>query len=83
MFTDANGNEWETAQEALDEFLSDLPYLTEEQTEEVFQFTHWEASAEHNLAAIEHGIVYSGNTYAFKDYPVPYLKRPENNLTSA
>ena len=76
MFTDANGNEWETAKEALDEFLSDLPYLTDDQTEEVFQFTSWSATPESNLAAIDYGIVYSGNS-------VPYLKKSENNLTSA
>ena len=83
MFTDANGNEWNTAQEALDEFLSDLPYLTDDQTEEVFQFTSWSATPESNLAAIDYGIVYSGNAYAFNGYPVPYLKKSENNLTPA
>lgn len=72
MFTDANGNEWETAKEALDEFLSDLPYLSEEDTEAVFQFTDWQASPESNLKAIDYGIVYSGNAYAFNGYPVPY-----------
>lgn len=38
----------------------------------MFQFTDWQASPESNLKAIDYGIVYSGNAYAFNGYPVPY-----------
>ena len=72
-YTDTNGNEWDSAEEALQEFLDNLPDLTDEETEEVFQFTHYEATAEHNLDAIAYGITYAGLDYKFggDNYPVP------------
>jgi hypothetical protein len=73
-YRDANGNFWATAQEALDEFLLELPDLTDEETELVFQFTNHSESAEFNLNAIDFGIVYGGFTDKFggSNYPVPF-----------
>jgi hypothetical protein len=70
-YRDERGVEWDTAEEALADFLSDLPDLTEDETEEVFQFTSSESSAADNLKAISYGIVYSGNFLKFQHYPVP------------
>lgn len=72
-YADTNGNEWDTAEEALKEFIEDLPDLTDEETESVFQFTNREGTAAQNLAAIAHGVVYSGLSDRFEgdNYPVP------------
>jgi hypothetical protein len=72
-YSDTNGNIWETAKEALDEFLSELPYMTDEEFESVFQFTNYSSSPEHNLEAIAYGVTYSGMDSRFSgdNYPVP------------
>jgi hypothetical protein len=72
-FVDANGNEWTTAEEALADFLGELPDLTPEETEMVFQFTRYNYPAERNLTAIEYGITYAGldARFAGDNYPVP------------
>ena len=72
-YNDTNGNEWDTAEEALDEFLANLPDLTEEETEEAFQFTSRDNNAEANLKAIAYGITYAGLDAKFSgdNYPVP------------
>lgn len=72
MFKDSFGNTWGTAEEALNEFISDLPDMSEEDTESVFQFTHWQNSAADNLKAIDYGITYSAMWDTFKNYPLPY-----------
>lgn len=78
MYLDTNGNTYDTAQEALDAFLSDLPDMTEEQQETVFQFTHWQATPEFNLKAIQQGITYAAlDTTVFDGYPVPALVEGE------
>ena len=70
-YTDAHGNEWDSAEEAIEEFLSELPDLDEEETETVFQFTSFNASAAFNLKAIAEGITYAGMHDKFDGYPVP------------
>lgn len=72
-YRDTNGNEWPDAESALAEFLSDLPDLTEDETETVFQFTDHAADAATNLAAIAHGVTYAGMDHKFSgdNYPVP------------
>lgn len=73
MFYDVNGNSWDSAEEALDEFLDELPHLSDEESESVFQFTDRSKSAEFNLQAIQSGIDYSGlgDRFAGDNYPVP------------
>ena len=71
VYIDANGNEWDSAESALEDFLSDLPYMTDEDTETVFQFTHYQDDAAANLSAVEYGIVYAGMSDTFAGYPVP------------
>lgn len=73
MFMDTNGNEWDTAEEALDDFLNDLPYLDDDETETVFQFTRYDMAAAENLRAIAYGVTYAGLDYKFSgdNYPVP------------
>lgn len=75
MYADARGVEWDTAEEALEEFLSDLPDLTEGETETVFQFTLRGAHAAFNLAAIAYGVTYAGldDKFGGDNYPVPAL----------
>lgn len=75
MYRDTNGNEWPTAQAALDEFLAELPELSEEESEQVFQFTRYNLPPEQNLDAIRHGITYAGldSRFAGDNYPVPEL----------
>ena len=70
---DSAGRVWATAEEALAEFLSDLPDMTEEESESVFQFTlSGDTPADYNLRAIDSGILYGGYYDLFKHYPVPY-----------
>lgn len=73
-FKDANGNAWDTAEEALEEFISDLPYLTDNEIEKVFKFTDGNSDAASNLSAIAYGVKYSGLDYKFEgdNYPVPF-----------
>jgi len=80
-YSDTNGNEWDNAEDALNEFLSDLPDMSEEETETVFQFTDHTASAERNLAGITYGVVYAGMYATFEDnnYPVPGPTENESN----
>jgi hypothetical protein len=72
-YNDTNGNTWNSAEEALEDFLNELPYLTEEETETVFQFTNHENNAADNLKAIAYGITYAGLDDRFEgdNYPVP------------
>ena len=72
-YIDTNGNEWENAETALNEFISDLPFLSEEESELVFQFTHYNDDAATNLRAIEQGIACAGLNARFEgdNYPVP------------
>jgi len=80
-YNDTNGNEWKSADDALGEFLSELPDMTEEEIETVFQFTDRGASAERNLAGIAYGIVYAGmsDTFEGNNYPVPEPTENESN----
>lgn len=73
-YHDTNGNIWDSAEEALEEFLSELPCLTDEETEEVFQFTDRSATAEMNLQAIAYGVTYAGLDPRFTgdNYPIPH-----------
>lgn len=73
-YTDTRGVIFASAEEALEDFLSELPHLTDEESETVFQFTHWQASAEKNLQAIAYGVTYSGldDRFAGDNYPIPY-----------
>ena len=75
MYKDTNGNEWTTAAEALAEFVGDLPNLSEEESETVFQFTRHDADAASNLAAIAYGVTYAGldDRFGGDNYPVPFL----------
>ena len=73
VYIDTNGNEWDTAELALEDFLSELPYMTDEDTELVLQFTHYQNDAASNLSAIEYGIAYAGMSDTFAGYPVPKL----------
>ena len=69
-YLDILGNTYETAELALQDFCDDLPYLTEEETEAVFQFTQHDADAAHNLRGIAYGITYAGLSDKFEGYPV-------------
>lgn len=71
---DALGNIWSTPTEALEDFMADLPYLTDEEQESVFQFTRRDESATFNLNAIRRGVDYSGLHDRFEgdNYPVPF-----------
>lgn len=73
-YTDTRGVIFESAEEALEEFLSELPYLTDEEHEEVFQFTNRQATASENLQAIAYGVTYAGLDQRFTgdNYPIPY-----------
>lgn len=77
IYIDDRGVEWESAELALDDFLSDLPDLMDEDVESVFQFTHYQATAADNLKAIEYGIVYAGCSTAFVGYPIPHPKEDQ------
>ena len=72
-YSDTNGNEYANATEALEAFLGDMPDLTDEETETVFQFTHYQATPAHNLDALAYGITYAGldDRFAGDNYPVP------------
>lgn len=75
IYIDAHGREWETAEEALKDFLENLPpELNDGELEIIFQFTHHKADAHFNLMAIEYGIAYGGLSHAFDSYPIPHLK---------
>ena len=80
-YSDTNGNEWDNADDALGEFLSDLPDMTEEETETLFQFTRHDASAGSNLDGIAYGVVYAGlsDKFAGDNYPVPEPIENERN----
>ena len=73
LYGDTNGNQWDDAESALEGFLSELPYLSDEETESVFQFTNHASSAAENLKAIAYGVTYSGldDRFAGDNYPVP------------
>lgn len=73
-YQDTRGVIWDSAQEALEDFVGDLPYLSDEDMELVFQFTLWNESPEFNLNAIQHGIDYGGYSGEFEHYPVPTPK---------
>lgn len=73
VYIDDNGNIWESAELALEEFLSELPDMSDEDMELVFQFTHYQNNAADNLSAIEYGVTYSGMSDTFAGYPVPRL----------
>lgn len=79
IYVDANGWTFDSAEEALQSFLYELPDLTEEETETVFQFTDRRSDAATNLRAIAYGITYAGLDYRFSgdNYPVPV---PETDL---
>lgn len=74
LYIDTLGNSWASADDALHYFMEDLPYLTDEEQESVFQFTHWRETAAFNLAAIQQGVDYSGLNDRFEgdNYPVPF-----------
>ena len=69
-YLDTLGNTYETAELALQDFCDNLPDLTEEETETVFQFTQHDADAAHNLEGIAYGITYAGLSDKFEGYPV-------------
>ena len=69
-YLDTLGNTYETAELALQDFCDNLPYLTEEETGAVFQFTRYDADAAHNLEGIAYGIAYGGLSDKFEGYPV-------------
>lgn len=73
-YTDTRGVIFESAEEALEAFLSDLPYLTNKEQETVFQFTRHSYTAAENLQAIAYGITYAGMDHRFEgdNYPIPY-----------
>lgn len=76
MYRDANGNEWATAKEALDEFTANLPDLTGEDLHRVFQGTVYNATPEWNLDRVRSNIAGHPHLVAkFEgdNYPVPYL----------
>lgn len=75
-FTDDAGRHWDTAEQALEEFVQDLPPLTDDEMEYAFQFTNSKATAEQNLYAIDFGITYSGLRDKFEGYPVPHPVLP-------
>lgn len=70
-YGDTHGNTWKTATEALDSFLGELPELSDDETETIFQFTERDAPAELNLDRIDYGIAYAGLSERFAGYPVP------------
>lgn len=72
-YTDTLGNGWNSAESALDEFLAELPDLTDDETEIVFQFTDRSASAADNLRAVAYGVTHAGLDHKFggDNYPVP------------
>lgn len=73
-YTDTRGVIYESAEEALEDFLNELPYLTDEEHETVFQFTSRQATAAENLQAIAYGVTYAGLDERFtgNNYPIPY-----------
>lgn len=61
-----------TAESALQEWVdTEELILTEEETEQLYQFTSWQASAEHNIAAIDYGAMYMGLDLVALGYPLP------------
>jgi len=76
-YIDAQGREWDTAEEALQDFIDNLPPLTDEQREEVFSSTHHDWPASRNLAAIEFAVHYHGLSEVFGYYPIPYPLDPQ------
>lgn len=75
MYRDTNGNEWDTAEEAIDEFVKNLPYLTGEDEHRVFQGTVYNATAEWNLDRIHNNIAKHPHLtarFTGDNYPVPF-----------
>lgn len=73
-YHDTRGVIWDSASEALEDFVGELPDLPDEDMELVFQFTLWNESPEFNLKAIQYGIDYGGYSSEFEHYPVPTMK---------
>ena len=70
-YIDARGVTWDSALEALNDYISDLPPLTDEETEMLFSSTQHDWPPERNLAAIEFAVHYHGLSEKLGYYPVP------------
>jgi hypothetical protein len=71
-YIDARGVTWDTAEEAMTDFCSDLPPLTEDQANRAFQHTDAFRDAEKNLAALKETIESDPELHAIFGYwPVP------------
>lgn len=79
-YIDAQGRRWDSAEEALADFLADMPPLDEEQIENVFSATNWQWDAARNLKAIEYAITYHGLHDVFGYYPVPQPEDTANTV---
>ena len=71
-YIDLDGREWDSARAALDNFVDELPSLTEEQYEALCQHTLHTESAAFNLRAFKRAIDEDPElTELFIGYPVP------------
>jgi hypothetical protein len=71
-YRDAQGRVWGSAEEALTDFVSDLPAMTDEETENLFSATRHDADAATNLDAIRFAATYhglAGDVLGY--YPIP------------
>lgn len=79
-YIDAQGRRWDTAEEALADFISDLPAMTDEETENLFSATRHDWDAARNLQAIDYAATYHGLAGTVLGYyPIP---QPEPEVTA-
>ena len=72
-YIDIDGREWPSAQLALDEFLNDLPSLSENEYESLCQYTLSTESPAFNLRAFKRAIEEDDRLQSlFEGYPVPH-----------
>lgn len=71
-YIDARGVRWDSAEEALQDFIEDLPAMTDEETENLFSATLHTNDAATNLLAIKFAADYHGYSSSLLGYyPIP------------